>query len=250
MLRLIEIPLKFPEEIKFNSSMGSLFHGLLMERLGEDISAQLHTNSVRPYSQCVYYDKARNTPIWRLGIINDRLYEYIIEGISSNKELYLRHKQYVVLAGEISEVQTSSFEQIMDEAFAAATVDKRAELKTITTTAFKNNGEIINFPNPTMMFSGLLNRWNGFSPEIRLEEPYLHQTLGNMTKVIAYDLHTNGYCLEGVSIYGFYGKFKIGYNANEMSRRIINALVKFSPYVGLGIKTALGMGAVELVKRK
>lgn len=246
MLRLVEVPIVLPEDVKFNSSMGSIFHGVLMELLGSEISEQLHVISLRPYSQCVYYNKVQGTPLWRFGIIHDGLYERIMEGLEKNKKLHLKHKNCDFSLGEVKILQESSFEKIMDEAFAGEIEGNRIDIQTLTTTAFKSEGGVVNFPNTAMLYNSLLNKWNGFSAEIKLEEHELHRTLGERTKIIAYNLRTQGFSLEGRAIYGFYGTFRMSIHGNEMTRRIINSLLQFAPYTGIGMKTALGMGAVNI----
>ena len=70
MLKLFEIPLQMPEGERLHTSMGSLFHGALMERFPVELVEVLHRQNVRPYSQSVFFDRERG-PIWRIGTLDD-----------------------------------------------------------------------------------------------------------------------------------------------------------------------------------
>ena len=50
MLRLFEIPLFLPKGKRIHPSMGSVFHGALMEHLPSELAGALHRESLRPYS--------------------------------------------------------------------------------------------------------------------------------------------------------------------------------------------------------
>ena len=50
-LHQIELALRLPEGVKIHSSMGSIFHGMMMDILGQEIAQRLHEeNSCRPFS--------------------------------------------------------------------------------------------------------------------------------------------------------------------------------------------------------
>ena len=75
----LEIEVRLPEGEKLNSLMGSVFHGLLMDIAGAHVAAWLHQqSSCRTFSQCVFFDKEKNIPIWRICTLSETGYSRIV----------------------------------------------------------------------------------------------------------------------------------------------------------------------------
>jgi CRISPR/Cas system endoribonuclease Cas6 (RAMP superfamily) len=53
------------------------------------------------------------------------------------------------------------------------------------------------------------------------------------------------FALEGTRIQAFRGSYTLAFKGNLMSRKIMCMLGEFAQYSGIGIKTALGMGATK-----
>ena len=88
-----------------------------------------------------------------------------------------------------------------------------------------------------------------FSPKNKLLEKDLEIELAKSCFISSYDLHSQVFSLENSKIIGFKGNMHIRFKANEMVRRILGMLLSYSQYAGIGIKTALGMGAVDYSRR-
>jgi len=72
-LYLFEVPLGFPEGVRAVSSMGSVFHGALMEQLPAEVAAHLHTEELRPYHQSILFTRERGA-VWRFGVLDEGLF--------------------------------------------------------------------------------------------------------------------------------------------------------------------------------
>ena len=77
-------------------------------------------------------------------------------------------------------------------------------------------------------------------------EPGNAPILGYYTIIRSYDLHTNLFHIEGHSIPGFSGTLEIRFCGNREVNCLAAALLQCAVYTGIGIKTALGMGAVRV----
>ena len=94
MLRCFEAELHLPDGARAPSSMGSILHGALMERLPGDYAAYLHTENLRPYSQSIRWDRETGRVLWRIGTLDRTAGEIIggvLHGIGS---IHLRQKGY------------------------------------------------------------------------------------------------------------------------------------------------------------
>ncbi|MDD7197622.1 MAG: CRISPR system precrRNA processing endoribonuclease RAMP protein Cas6, partial [Dialister sp.] len=60
-----------------------------------------------------------------------------------------------------------------------------------------------------------------------------------------YHLHMHPFSVEGRRIRAFRGNVTYGFFKNDMAASLAATLASFAMYTGIGIKTALGMGAAE-----
>lgn len=245
MLRRFEAELRLPDGVRASSSMGSVLHGALMELLPEDYADALHTQNLRPYSQSIRWDRARERVIWRVGILDRAAAEIIGAVLQSLEHIHLGQKGYTVDVQNIQCVEERSYQDIADEYFRAETAPRGAEIHFLTPTSFKQSGAYIILPESALILQSLLARWNRFCPDIRIEEDDLAQTLATHTRLTRYALRSASFSVEGYNIRGFRGQIALQFTGSDMVRRILGTLLAFAPYAGIGIKTALGMGAVQ-----
>ena len=247
MLKVFEIELNMPPETRINSSMGSVFQGALIELLPVDLAAELHQAGLRPYSQAVYFDRERQKPIWRLSSLNDFAETEILKPLFEKDEVYLRQKGFSVGLLDKKLISSATFEQLTDTYFQSEKVPYGAELLFRTVTSFKRDGRYVIMPELYLIFQSLLNRWNAYSPDIKLQEENLEHHLAEDCRVVQYDLHSEPFYIEMKKIYGFAGKMRILFQGNDMVKRVLASIISFAPYSGVGIKTAIGMGATDSV---
>lgn len=93
--------------------------------------------------------------------------------------------------------------------------------------------------------SSLLNRWNSFSQTDFLNDKAVSANLQRYLYVADYKLNMRPFSLEGVRVPAFVGTYSVGIVKNDMAQKIISLLAEFARLSGVGIKTAIGMGAVQ-----
>lgn len=245
MLKLIRFKLTLPPEEKINSSMSSLFHGVLIELANKKVAASLHEDGLRPFSQCVYFDREENAAFWRIGTLTAEVFEQIVAPLFDKKTIFLRQKNWQVILSEPQFLMQTSCEEIADEIFPQSDSPQAVHLQFITPTAFKREGNYVIFPDKIFLINSLLQRWNSFSGQMKLEDVNLVGKLAEFCRITRYNLYTQPFSIEHVKINGFCGQLNIHFGGNDMVKRIVGSLFKFAPFAGFGIKTALGMGAVN-----
>lgn len=243
MLRQLLLSLMAPPDVRLNMSVSSVLHGAWMEILSPEYAGHLHEQGLRPYSQSVVFDGEGNA-LWRIGSLTDEVYERAILPLLSQEELFLRQKGYAI-GLRLRKERVSSYEELADGCFRGAELVRRSNLRFLTATSFRRDGQYMIWPEATQLFGNLLRRWNAFSPAVKLEEARLEETLAEICSWSRYRLYSRTFSLEGKWITGFGGELTLRFQGTEMARRIIALLLSFAPFSGVGIKTALGMGAVE-----
>ena len=245
MLKIFEITLGMPPEVRVNSSMGSVFQGALMELLSEDVAIELHQAGLRPYTQTVYFDREIRMPVWRLSCLNDFAETEIVKPLLEKNELFLKQKNYSVKLLTKKQIHATTFEQLTDVYFQAEEVPYGVDLTFRTVTSFKRDGAYVIMPELYLILQSLLNKWNFCSPDIKLQEQNLERHLAESCRIVQYNLHTEPFYIENKKIYGFAGKMRNLFHGNDSVKRVLALLFGFAPYAGVGIKTAIGMGAVQ-----
>lgn len=252
MLRLMEVKLQMPDGMRVHPSMGSVLHGALMEKLPSETAAKLHAEQLRPYSQSVFYDKERESAVWRFGFLEDAIYETIASVLQEESHYFLRQKQYTISCGAGAVVCESSYSALTDKVFLAGAAPVGVKFRFRTTGSFKRSGQYVLFPEPALIWQNLQSRWNTFTDAAKMEEKGLAERLASFCRIWRYHLQSQSFSLEHQAIYGYGGTMHLQFLGNDMTNRLMGVLALFAPFAGIGIKTALGMGAVDavLVHRK
>jgi CRISPR-associated endoribonuclease Cas6 len=230
--------------------MGSILHGALMEIVGTDTAAELHEITLRPYSQCVYFDKEICMPIWRITTLHDEAYERIVQPLRDcDGNIFLKQKNYTVCLDKAVRFSECSYEKLANSVFQPEQAPRGVDVTFLTTTSFKHDGKYVIFPDVVLLFHSLISKWNAFSPRIVLSQEKLEYALAESCSMTKYDLHSLPYSLEGRNLYGFGGSMRLTFRGNDMTKRLMGLLWSFAPFAGMGIKTALGMGALKTMIR-
>ena len=245
MLRLTEWGVHFPENVRIHMGMSTVFHGALMATITPDAAEALHAQGLRPYSQYLYWDRERNVAIWRIGTLTDDAHEAIVMPLMNKSALLLRQKRFEVSLDKPAIVKENSFENLADTFIAGGTSPKGATWDMLTPASFKQEGRYVIMPDMTLLYGNLIRRWNAFSSKARLDDLELSQKLAEQCRLMRYRLESRTFPLEGTQVYGFDGRMRYGFFGFDMMRRVQGMLTAFAAFSGIGIKTALGMGAVK-----
>ena len=243
MLRTLRLSLTFPEAVRADMSMGSVLHGAWMELLPTDYVEILHGEGLRPYSQSLVLAGGEQA-VWRLGFLTEEAYQMAALPLLAQTSLFLKQKGYGIGLC-LEEERQSAYEDLADRAFHGAQSPRRGRLRFLTATSFRQNGRYRILPDAALLFGSLLRRWNAFSPVVKLEEDGLEEILAAASSWARYHLRSRFFSLEGQKINGFSGDWELRFHGTDMERRLMALLFFFAPFSGVGIKTALGMGAVE-----
>ena len=151
--------------------------------------------------------------------------------------------------GQVAAVTDFRSESVrdVDDLFAlSARQDGFHVLRFQTPTAFKSQGQYLNLPTSRLIVQSLLQKWNGCFPDCPIEDEDGQgmETIAAGLRCRRFRLRDQMYYLKGNSIPGFVGEMTLENRLSGFHRELADALLLFSGYSGVGIKTALGMGGV------
>lgn len=240
MMYIVEIPVTFPKGQTGHVSMGSVFHGALMELVGTEAAARFHEESLRPYRQCLL-PKPGNQAVWQFGILTEGAFHTIMEALQRQQSIYLRQKRWTIAIGEPRVLWQAAEKDLMEKHLDGA-IPTGGQITYLTPVGFKQQGQYVLLPDSRLVLQSALARWNAFAAE-PLEEG-IADVLGYYTQLRRYRIQSQVFGVEKQYIPGCVGTMSFAFLGDEMVRRTTALLWDFACVSGLGIKTALGMGTV------
>lgn len=251
MIQTLELKLGVPAGSKFPQSACSLLHGVLMQHIDGAYADFLHTQNLRPYSQCVYFDKERNGLYWRLNALDRQAKEELLGvAFALPEKFYLQQKNMELQVVGKEYLPGTDYAELAAKYFTQPLAGKYLRCEFVTSCSFKSEGQYAIFPQPQLLLNSLVQRWNAFAPSNRLDAPGVARDLAHDVYVADYSLRMAAFSVDGARIPAFRGSYTLGIKNNIMAGRIIAMLGEYAKYCGVGIKTALGMGAVKTELRE
>lgn len=252
-LMIVELSVKVDSSIKLVQSIGSVLHGLIMESISPAYAQELHTYSIRPYSQFLYFDKEKQVYLWRVAAFTRESVERLVRVIYELPDsVFLKQKNgYLYVMGR-KILEETNYQELVSRFLTESSEYRGVDLRFMSPTTFKVDGRYAIYPEAFRIYRYLLKRWNLFSSCEHMESEDLLQAIESASRVRYYALQTQKFGLEGVYINGFKGKFILDFKYNLIMRKVMALLSYYAQYTGVGIKTALGMGGVfvELEEEK
>lgn len=230
---------------QLNFFKGSVMQGALFEHIDSDYADWLHEMQIHPYSQYVHRLKDGKTE-WVISTLNDEARSYIIDPLLDADLTHIKIRKgnlnIKIVSKKVSQLDIGSLKQKMKQ----KNVPKSVTFDVITPAAFKRAGSYFLLPEPEIIFQSLINRYRPLDDTIKYDCESLIQNLGEAARITDYRLRTLHFPLEGTAVPGFMGTFSITIRSSEYLRRAAYFFARFGEYSGIGIKTAMGMGAIRV----
>lgn len=237
----LKITFKNGDKNLIPTNASSLFHGFIMEVINPNYADYLHNNSINSFSQCIYIDNDK--PVWEINTLNGEAKEQIIDVLCNNVEnIYLRQKDLTLNVEDKTIISETAYGNILENAINSRQI--KIDIK--TPISFKQNGRYINHIDLEMMFNNLIRKFESFS-NIELNKCELIEAINKNVEISEYKLRSTYFHVEGIKIPAFTGTFTLKMKNYRELNEMVNALVDYGEFSGVGIKTALGMGNVRKI---
>lgn len=244
MITKLSIELENPNKL-IDIKSSSLFHGFLMEQIDYEYGKILHQNGWKPYTSSIV--QKENSLVWEITTLNLQAKMEIIDRILSKNlnTIYLSHKKLNlnIISKEQKEI---SYDSLLKKYYDT----KGARYLIIhfqTPTAFKSAGKYVFLPDIRFIYQSVMNKYDTVSEEYYIFNEELLEEMVSCTQLLDYHLKSQRFHLEGVTIPSFTGKMKIKIHGSQKLVNLINFLMQFGTYSGIGIKTAIGMGKISVM---
>lgn len=263
------------QEIHLNYNWGSLLHGYFMESLPADKASELHKSALKGFSQFVlsaedclrlkknahiddlpylkWFGQKDTSPdgVWSFSLIDDELIESTdsLFSITAPKKIEIKQKNCSLCIGSETFdpiIVVDSFDTMAGKSFKKVKACRKFKIDFLTPTSFKQNGRYVLFPSEQLILQNLIMRWDAFSKNSSLGDDEIFKQLLANTYISSYGLFSKSFSANGIWIKGFSGYLELSIKGPETLANLVNILLSMSAFTGIGIKTALGMGAVAV----
>lgn len=244
MLAKLTLQLKNMTSKKVSLSMSSLFHGALMELVGEESAAWLHHRHVNPYSQYIQYKD--DCIWWTIQTMSTEAYEKIILPLLQEEiqeiEISYHEMKFQIQDKQLSQITQNDF--LRKQYFC--NYDHLFTIRFLTPTAFKSNGKYQNYPTIRWIIQSLMNKHDSLESENEIFDFEVLEKLEEDCSIIKYNLRSTMFSLEGIRVPSFMGSITILVKSGQSVVNLINYLLMLGKYSGVGIKSSIGMGAIDV----
>lgn len=252
MLARLELFLESDSDI--SSYQSSNLQGIIMQNIDAGYAEKLHAGRLNPYSQYLFSEckdnKDNNKNIWVIQTFSKEAYQNIIEPLLDDKfSQFIIEKKNVNVSVLDKKISTKDKKKQIEE-FYSGECNRYIDLEILSPISFRSNKRYINIPDLRLIFQSLMNKYSASSDAIEMFDEDTLEQLADNSVISRYSLHSCYFPLEGLKIPSFKGNMTIKMLGTETMTRYAKLLFEFGEYSGIGIKTAMGMGAIRLKNQK
>lgn len=229
------------EELSFYQS--SNMQGVLMEQIASNYAEILHEQRLNPYSQ---YLELGEKKYWIVKTLTKEAYENIIKPLLSEQfRKFDIEKKHIHVKVIKKELMIRDKKELLKN-FYEGECNRFLNIEFLTPTAFKSNGSYLILPDLKCIYQSLMNKYSASCEDMDMFDLDTLEDLVNNSSIVHYKLHSTYFALEGIKIPAFKGKLSIKIQGTETMAKYARFLAEFGEYSGVGIKSAIGMGAMKV----
>lgn len=242
MIRQFQFALVPPKGVRIPQAWAYRLYSWLLEQLPAQAADQLHGDTSHPVTQFLQYSRERRAAVWTLNLRGELLCTQALPLLQSLEQIEL---QDAVLGAQLLGVSQPMTAQALLAA-GRANLSGRTRLELLSPCAFKQAGRYAIYPQETLLLQSLTAHWNDAFPELPITDEDALAALLRGVHIVDYCLHTVRYGVKGARIPGALGSLTLEARLPLPLLELWNTLLAFAPYSGIGIKTTLGMGGVQV----
>lgn len=246
-LTKLTMELETPEGQELIWQKASLLQGVMMEQLSAAYADELHLDGLKPYSQNVQIIKGK--AVWEVNTLTDKAYEEIICSLLSESFTRFAFSHDKTECGIVGKNVSSVTTKEMIETYYLGECGRKINLNFTTPTAFRQNKTYVFYPDLRLIYSSLMNRFDAFEKEQSIYSEEVLEQLIQYTQVTGYHLRSRMFSLEGIKIPSFTGMLSLKLHGPSQLVNLVHLLLRYGEYSGVGIKTAIGMGKIQMSER-
>ncbi|MCD8340866.1 MAG: CRISPR system precrRNA processing endoribonuclease RAMP protein Cas6 [Clostridiales bacterium] len=219
-------------------------YAALLELAPADFASRAHEDGATPVSQFLVPQQDGGLR-WTVSLLGEEAEALLSPVLADCPPLTLTRQRVTLTAAATAWERVDSVDALFRRAAGGTGM---WPLRFRTPTAFKSRGEYLTLPTQRLILQSLMKQWNGCFPSCPIEDEDGGglEAMASGLRCRGFQLRDRGYRLKGTLVPGFVGELTLENRLSGFHRELADALLLFSGYAGVGIKTALGMGGVTL----
>lgn len=243
MITHLELVLRLPQSVTFRAGLAYPLYGMLCRKMPPVLADAFHAQAVTPLRQSVRPGPEEGQLTWSLDLFGPaQALAELLCGLQA-VSLDIAERPLEAVRCTVSQPVTTAGLLAQSAALPEA---RQVRLLFETPCSFKVAGQYAIFPTAELIAQSLFQRWNALMPDCSMEDEEALRLLCGGLQIRRYRLCSRDYKLKGQYIHGFAGEVQLSANLAAPMMELWKLLLVFAPYSGVGIKTALGMGAVKI----
>lgn len=265
---LARLKLVLGSECDIGSYQSSNLQGVIMQNIDTGYAEHLHNGGLNPYSQYIVREKTDGKKtdeekaddeykgdmeykhIWVIQTFSKEAYDNIIVPLIDNNFCEFMIEKKNIRVSVVQKELTTKEKKTQLEEFYNGECNRYIDLDILSPVSFRSNKKYVNVPDLRLIFQSLMNKYSAASDDMEMFDGETLEQLTDNSIISGYNLHSFYFPLEGLKIPSFKGNMTIKVSGTETMARYARLLFEFGEYSGIGIKTAMGMGAIRLRNQK
>ena len=225
-------------------------HGIFFSMFSEETGRHFHSPVTKPFSLFypAFFKGSRETIIsftLEVNLLNLSLFPFLSrELLIKGKEKTLSVEGVKLELTSVKTISTLTFEDILEDSH----MSQDFILDFLTPTSFKKGNYDFILPDPYLIFKNLIRRWNAFSPQ-KIDYKVLQYVKENVVVSGCWIRSQKTQISQSAKITGFCGRVFLYAVKSSDENKVLNSLLKFAEFSGVGRKTTMGFGKVRLVRK-
>lgn len=215
-----------------------------MEILGEETASWLHEGQMNPYTQYIQYDE--DSIQWIISTMTAEAHQRILIPVMSfsGSQILLSYHDIPLKIINKKHILFKKDEFLQSQYFHD--YERYFTIRFITPVSFKSKGKYRNYPTVHWLFQSLMHKHDFVDEDNQIYDEEVLETLEQKCYISQYRLRSTFFSVEGVKIPSFLGSITICVRGNQSLVNLVNYLLMFGEYSGVGIKASMGMGAIQV----
>lgn len=243
MLTQYRVKLNPDRPCRVRPEWGYCLYAGLLKRAPQEFGAAVHRDQISPVSQ--YLTEQDGGVLWTVNLLGEACEQALIPALEGTDFFTLDKEGLTLTVADWEKNTVADTETLLA---LAEKGPRTRRLEFLTPTAFKSRGAYQNLPTTRLIIQNLMKQWNGTITDCPIEDEDGQgmEALADGLVCRDFRLHSRDYWLKGRPIHGFRGELTLENHLEGFHRQLAEALLLFSGFSGVGIKTTLGMGGVRL----
>jgi len=199
----------------------------------------------------MYVFKQNENYVWEISILDDYLYKHVIVYLKKRLQATISLKSYKNTDFMVCNIHTS-FKAVKE--FAYEFYNKQASYKldvsVLSPIAFKVKGDYHFIPDIRLILQSAMTKYqNLIEDSSEIDQEFLDELVKSV-RLTNYQIKSSYYRVHQHLIPGFLGRLTLHLSCNQTLKNYIYMLLYFCEYSGVGIKTGMGMGKIQVTQRE